>query len=617
MRNFKTAVFLFALTLWATPSWSQAVEPADAVNDAGERVSAVSGQRVGWITLDMPLRSAPVPFAWVPEADAGPSLAGVLAQIDRVRTDDAYPGLVVFLDQPPLSLTQCTAIADALLKVKEAGKTVMVFAEAYELKTYLIASAADSILMQHKGGAMLMGLAVEEMFLADTLQKVGVKPDFIQIGRFKGADEQFMRNAPSEAWSENFDGLLDGLYGETVDRIAANRGWTREDFEALMAGSFAMTDDQLLKAGLVDRLVSRDLTTATEVSFGDDWEWDTALGNIEGGGLDTENPFAMFSAIFAEPSQNTTGDTLAVIHADGPIYSGESSVGGGMMSETSIGSRTMATALEDALLDDNVKGVVIRLDSPGGSALASEVIWQAVRELQAEKPVYAVVQGMAASGGYYIVCAADEIYVQPHSIVGSIGVVAGKMTLGGLYDWAGVKVHRRTRGPGADIFNSVEPFTDAQRTLMRNAMTMTYEQFRERVATGRGDRLVDLDAVDEGMLFTGAQALENGMADRAGGLTQALEDLAQACDLEEGDYDVLHLPSPMPLGDYLNSMFGSGVQSPAAGVAASGSLAALRETVRRVVGPAAFGQAAAVLDGLMLLQREPVLTLMPAAIVVR
>jgi len=595
----------------ATPATDQEAPATPAADEPSERID----RKVGWITLDGPLRSGPVPFAWVPEADAGPSLAGVLAQIKQVADDDAYPGLVVSLDQAELTLPQTTAIADALLAAREAGKHVMVFAESYEgLNDYLLASAADSILLQRKGSVWLTGIAVEEMFLADTLKKIGVKPDFVQIGRFKGADEQFMRTGPSDAWSENFDGLLDGLYAETLERICENRGWTRDELEGLFLPSFTMTDDDLLKAGLVDRLVTRDLTQATEVAFGEDWEWDTDLGAAAGGGLDTDNPFALFSAIFAEPESRTTRDTLAVLHADGPIYSGDSQVPGGFMSDSTIGSRTVTAALEDALLDENIRGVVIRLDSPGGSALASEVIWQSVRELQADKPVYCVIGSMAASGGYYIACATDRIYVQPHSILGSIGVVAGKMSLGGLYDWAGVHVHRRTRGPGADLFSSVDPFTDDQKTLLRDAMTLTYEQFKDRVREGRGDALPDLDAVDEGMLFTGTQSIANGLADAEGGVELALTDLADDLGLGEGDYDVIHLPGPLALGDYLNEVFGGGVAAPRAGLSAA---ATLRETLRQAVGDGAFDQAAAVVDGLRLLQREHVLTLMPSAIVVK
>lgn len=614
MRMSSTLCFSLVL-LTAACGLPVAAAPAAAPTavDAAKPAPATA-RKVGWITLDSPLRSGPTPFAWVPESEAGPSLAGVLAQIQRVADDEAYAGLVVALDQAPLTLPQITAIADALGVARAAGKHVMVFAEAYELRDYLLASAADSILLQHKGSMWLTGIAVEEMFLADSLEKIGVKPDFVQIGRFKGADEQFMRTGPSEAWSENFDGLLDGIYGQIVDRICANRGWTRAEFEGLFLKSFTMTDRDLVKAGLVDRLVSRDLTAATEAAFGDDWEWDSQLGPAGSGGLDTDNPFALFSAIFAEPEQRTTRATLAVVHAQGPIYSGDSQVPGGFMSESTIGSRTMTAALEDALLDDNIKGVVIRLDSPGGSALASEIIWQSVRELQAEKPVVCVIGNMAASGGYYIACATNRIYVQPHSILGSIGVVAGKMTFAGVYDWAGVKVHRRTRGPGGDLFSSTDPFTDDQRELLREAMTLTYEQFRDRVREGRGDALPDLEAVDEGMLFTGTQSVANGLADDQGGLAVALADLAGDLDLDEGSYDVVHLPGPLALGDYLNEVLGGGLSAPLAGGSAT---AALRQTLRQVVGEAAYAQAAAVADGLMLLQHERVLTLMPSTLVVK
>ncbi len=601
--------FVLSVAAWGLGlPWTGALAAAQGVSE--QAVSPTP--KVGWITLDGPLRSGPVPVAWLSEAEAGPSLSGVLGQIRKVTDDPAYPGLVVALEQAQLTLDQTTVIADALLDARAAGKHVMVFAESYDLRSYLLASAADRILLQHKGSVWLTGIAVEEMFLADTLKKIGVQPDFVQIGRFKGADEQFMRSAPSEAWSTNFDGLLDGIYGETVDRICRHRGWTRSEFEALFLPSFVMSDQELVAAGLVDRLVARDLAAATEAAFGDDWEWDTQLGVSGGAGLDTDNPFALFSAIFAEPEKRTTRPTLAVLHAEGPIYSGDSQLPDGFLSESTIGSRTTTRALEDALLDDNIKGVVIRLDSPGGSALASEVIWQSVRELKADKPVYCVIGGMAASGGYYIACAADQIYVQPHSILGSIGVVAGKMTLAGVYDWANIRVHRRTRGPGGDLFSSVDPFTDDQRELLRDAMTMTYEQFLDRVREGRGDALPDLDAVDEGMLFTGSQSIENGLADRSGGLNDALSDLAEHLNLEDGAYDVVHLPGPLALGDYLNQVLGGAAHGPAVA-----GMATLRATLRRVVGDAAYTQAAAVADGLMLLERERVLTLMPSALVVK
>lgn len=572
----------------------------------------VEAGMVGWIELSGMLRESPVPFAWVADADAGPSLQGVLSQIAAVRDGAEHKGLVIFLDQPELTLTQCTAIADAILELRETGKTVMTFAEAYDLRDYIIASAADMVLLQHRGSVALSGITVEEMYLAGMLEKIGVKPDLLQVGKYKGADETLMRSAPSEAWDENFDALLDGLYEESISRIVEGRGLTREEVEGLLADSWTLTDKQLLARRAVDQVVDRDLIDVTEVSFGEDFEWDTELG-ISATAMDTSNPFAMFSVLFAEPVVQTDRPTLAVIHADGPIMSGESSYGDGLFTEETIGSSTLVYALEDALYDENIKGVVLRLDSPGGSALASEVIWQAVRDVAEEKPIFAVVGSMAASGGYYIVCGTDQIYVQPHSILGSIGVVGGKITLGGLYDWAGVSITRRSRGPGGDLFNSVEPFTAEQRITVRKALQMVYDQFIDRVEIGRGDRLPDVSTVAEGRLFVGTTSIENGMADRLGGVDEALADLAEQVGLVEGEYDVVNLPGPMSLNEYLNSLFG--VSSPVSGV--STELPAFLQTAQQLLGPMAWRNVSRSLQGMMLLQDEPVLMMMPSAIVVK
>ena len=589
-----------------------AVEPA-----AAEAVEAVTEDRttvVGWIELNSTLREAPLPFAWVSEEDMGESLGNVLDRIETVRDDPDYAGLVIFLDQPSLTLPQCTAIAEAIRSAREAGKTVMTFAEVYDLRDYIIASAADSVLLQKKGSVELSGIAVEEMYLAGMFEKIGVKPDLMQVGKYKGADETFMREQPSAAWDENFDALLDGLYSESIRSIMEGRGLTRDEVEALFKSSWAMKDTELLARRAVDQLVDRDLIDVTEVAFGEWFEWDTEFGQT-GTSIDPNNPFALFSMLFQEPQLNTTQPTIAVIHADGPISSGDSSIGDGLFSSDSIGSRTLVGALEDALYDENIRGAVLRLDSPGGSALASEVIWQAVREFGQEKPIYAVVGSMAASGGYYIVCGTDQIYVQPHSILGSIGVVGGKITLGGLYDWAGVNIVRRSRGPGGDLFNSVEPFNDEQRQTVHQALTMIYDQFVERVESGRGDRLPEVSTVAEGRLFTGSQSVANGLADRIGGVDQAVVDLAVQLELAEGEYDVIDLPAPMSLNEYFGSLFGAQAASPLA--LSVPEAPAFLATARELLGPAAWKSVSRSMRGLLMLQHEPVLLMMPTAIVVK
>lgn len=619
--SLKWEAIALCLLLWvpnvaAETAVAAMVEESETTPEATEQLS---GNTVGWIELDGPLREAPLPFTWMSEDGSADSLRGLLNQIALVRDDANYRGLVVFIDQPSLTLTQCTAIADALRQVSETGKTVMTFAEVYDLRGYIITSAADMVLLQKKGAVELSALAVEEMYLAGMFEKIGVKPDLLQVGKYKGADESMMNAQPSEAWDENFDSLLDGLYEQSLKRIIDGRELSRDETERLFGESWAMTDEELLAAKVVDQLVDRDLLDATETAFGEEFEWDSTLGS-DATEMDTSNPFAMFSLLFQSPEVQTDRPTLAVIHADGPIMSGDSSIGDGFLSDDSIGSRTLVAALEDALLDDNIQGVVIRLDSPGGSALASEIIWQAVRELGEDKPVFAAVGEMAASGGYYIVSGADQIYVQPHSILGSIGVVGGKITMGGLYEWAGVNVVRRSRGAGGDLFNSVEPFTDEQRKTVRKALTTVYDQFIERVKIGRGDRLPDVSKVAEGRLFVGADTIDNGMADRIGGLREALQDMAKQLDLAEGEYDVVNLPAAMSLGDYLDGMFGVSAPAQVGGVTAAmgrSEAVGVLQTIQQVLGPQAWRSVSRSLSGMMQLQHEPVLLIMPQTIVVR
>lgn len=565
-----------------------------------------AAQQVGWIELSEELREGPVPFAWITEADAGPSLDMVLDQLEFVADSEDHVGLTIYLDQPLLSFAQAGAIRGGIAKVREAGKPVLVFAETYDLLDLYLASAADEVMLQTKGSMALTGLAIEEMYLAETLNKLGVQADLVQIGKYKGADEQLVHTGPSDAWSENIDGLLDGLYGHLIEAVSAGRGMTVEAFEGKMVETMAMTDEQLLEAGLVDRITDRSLYEPTEAAFGEDFEWDTDLG-VGSGSTMPDNPFALFSMLIEPQTPRTRRDTLAVIHAYGPITSGESSLGDGIMSSSTIGSATIERALIDALDDENIKAVLLRLDSPGGSALASEMIWQAMREVGTEKPVFASVGSMAASGGYYLVCGAERVFVEPASILGSIGVVGGKLVMPGLYDWAGVNITRRTRGPGGDLFNSVEPFTDEQRDLVRRSMEVVYDQFRDRIAIGRGDRLEQLDEVDEGLLFTGEQAVANGMADDLGGLDEALLALAKRVELEEGEYDVINLPVPMSLPEYLNEVFG--VRGPEIQATVS-ELAQARE----LLGEARWKQALSLMQGMSQLRNEPVLLLHPSAI---
>ncbi len=566
---------------------------------------------VGWLELSEEIREGPLPFAWISKEEAGLSMEDVLKQFDTVAQGEQYLGVIVYLDDPLLDFTQINTIGRAMDAVRQSGKKVLAFAEHYDLWEYMLACHADMILLQHKGSIMMHGLASEEIYLLGLLEKIGAKADLIQIGKYKGADETLTRSLPSEAWNSNIDALLDDLYKQVVDTVCLGRGLSSEQFDEILAKIWEMRDVDYIRYQLVDRLTDRDMIDVTEIEFGDDFTWDLSMGVSISGRMRMDSPFALLNLLLMEPPRSTRRPTIAILHARGPIHSGESSIGDGLFASETIGSRTLIRELSDCRDDPNIKGVIVRIDSPGGSADASEVIWQSIREVSAVKPVYTCVGSMAASGGYYLACAGDEVYVSPQSIVGSIGVVGGKIVLGGLYEKLGITVTRRSRGPLSDMFNSVEPFDQSQREALYASLMLVYDQFTNRIRIGRGNRLTDITQVAEGRLFTGRQSIVNGLADRLGGMDTALTDLAEKLELEPGKFDLLHLPRPMSLHEFFNQAFGAN------GQAHSADLLATLQATKELIGPIGWRQSEQVLAGLMLLRHEPVLTLMPTVIVFR
>lgn len=575
---------------------------------------------VGWLELSGTMPDAPMPYAWVIGGrDSRPSLRGVVRQLDRVARSERHAGVVLYLDEAELDLAQIDEICTSIQAIRDRGKKVLVFAQQYDLLTYSLACAADQILLQHKGAVELAGLHIEEIYLAGLLDKLGVKADMLQVGQFKGAMEPLTRTGPSPAWNQNIDPVLDDVYDHILGRIMRGRGIDGHTVEDLVARCWSMTDQDFVANGLVDCLVNRDLVEVTGQVFGDCFEWDDLLeGPAPKQRMD--NPFVLLKMLFREPTVQVIRPSLAVIQAQGPITMGESRIDGSF-GGPSIGSRTLVDALEEAVQNDLIKGVVLRVDSPGGSALASELIWQAIRELVQVKPVFVSIRSVAASGGYYIACAGNEIYASPGSLVGSIGVVGGKIVLGELYEKIGLNVHRRSRGPLGDMFNSVEPFTPDQRAAVEAAFDRTYEQFTNRVVTGRSQRLEDIDAVAQGRIFTGRLAASNGLVDHIGGIDAALTDLAQRVGLETGSYDILNLPPPRSLSEILEELFGFQAVRGPMGMERNGvwgwPQSPLIQAARHALGERAWRSVRQVMGGLVLLRSEPVLAVMPAAIVIR
>ena len=316
------------------------------------------------------------------------------------------------------------------------------------------------------------------------------------------------------------------------------------------------------------------------------------------------NPFALLSMLSEPQDRGPSGPSIAVLHIDGAIVDGDSTTGGLFGGSDSVGSRTIRNALEDILDEDKIKGVIVRVDSPGGSAIASEVIWQGLRRVAEKKPVWVSVGSMAASGGYYVASAGTRIYVNPSSIVGSIGVVGGKISMGGLYDWAKVKVVGRSRGPMAEMLASNKPWGPGELERVRDKMTDTFELFKSRVAAGRPG--IDLSKTAGGWLFTGDKAIAMNMADEIGGLHEAVSDMAEALELEE--YETSDFPAPKSFEEFLKDMMGGMVSGPKVQSGVPGELVRLG---RGVMGDRAWEQFCEAADGLMQLRREPVILMTP------
>jgi protease-4 len=369
--------------------------------------------------------------------------------------------------------------------------------------------------------------------------------------------------------------------------------------------------EDAVETGLVDRAIDLPDLGAALVGQDANPRWITLTAGQQGNQFDTSNPFAMLQMLAQEPEVELTGPTIAVLHLSGTIMTGDSGTGG-LFGGQSIGSRSVRNELKQLADNDMVQGVVLRIDSPGGSATASEIIWQGVQDLRKTKPVWVSVGNMAASGGYYIAVGGEKIYTNESSILGSIGVVGGKISMSELYDTLKVNVVGRARGPRADMFASAKPWSEQQVEIVRNKMAETYEQFTGRVAQGREG--IDLSKTAEGRLFLGGDAVQLKMADEVGTLDDAVTDLAAHVGL--ATYDVRHFPGPKALSEILEEAFGGFMGASAPSVSDASALPMV-QAVRAAVGERTWTQMVDALNSFSLLREEPVVLTAPSIVTFR
>ncbi len=547
------------------------------------------------------------------------TLRQAIASVRGLAEDDDIEGLVLRV-RPGFGMNsaQLDEFGDELAAFRASGKPVHVFSDNYGPLEVLLASYADEAILQQGGSVMGPRVYMEEMFLADAMARVGLEPSFVQVGDYKGASEMMANSEPSEAWEENISGLLDSMYANLIERVADGFELDEAGAERALAETFWADGARAKRVGVIDAEIDRmDLRAHLEKRYGEGFSFERGVWVQRGPDMpdfEAMNPFQAFSTLMTMLSNEgqqraTERETIALVYVDGAIVDGESTQGG-LLGGASVGAVTIREALAEAERDDNIKGVVLRIDSPGGSATASEVIWQGVRRVvDAGKPVWVSVGSMAASGGYYIAVAGDRVYVTDNSIVGSIGVVGGKIAMGGLYEKLDVNVVPRARGPMANMLSSLEPWDTAQSAMIRQRMTETYDLFVSRVRSGRQG--IDISKTAEGRLFMGDQAIALGMADAVGGVEVALADLAGQLGLAEGSYDVFEYPEPMTFEELLSSAI------PFAAAPEMAAKPVLAGALREVLGEEAWSKVGTAARAMLELRNQPVVLTSPRVLIER
>ncbi len=497
------------------------------------------------ISGDLPDFSADDPTAKLFGIEAKSSFAGLLTQLRKAKVDARVGGILLDINFPAIGWGKADELRDAIADFKTSGKPVYAFMEIGSNKEYYIAVAADKIFMPPTGDIYINGFAAQAQFYKGSLDKMGVEFEDVHVGKFKSLNERFTRKDHSPESREVLNAILDDYYTRVTNAIATARKKTPEEVGTIIDNA-PYNAIEAQKQNLIDDAKYRDEVYEA---------FKTQLGYAEKDELRLLSS-SEYKEISPESLGLNNGERIALIFASGMITSGRSSDGGFGGGQT-IGSDTIVRAVRDAADDDSIKAIVLRVDSGGGSALASDVMWHTLEYAKTKKPIVTSMSDVAASGGYYIACNSNKIVAEPSTVTGSIGVVLGRPVLGGLYDWLGVSNEYVTRGKHAGIFREDRKWTDEEREVFqKNANFFYWDNFVPKVATGRGKTPEQINEIAQGRVWTGAQAKEKGLVDEFGGLTKAI-DVAKELAKLPADKDVKRVvfPTPRP---YLSSFFDSG-----------------------------------------------------------
>ncbi|MCP5070006.1 MAG: signal peptide peptidase SppA [bacterium] len=470
------------------------------------------------------------------------SLTFLLGELAKLERDERVDTVVFRIRSLSLGWGRVEEIREAIARLAKKGRKTVAYleVEGFGNGSYVVATAAERIVAAPGHRNPFVGLAGEYLFLGGLFEKLGVEIEYERIGRYKSAVESYAKKEMSEPAREMQEALVDSIQERFLEIVAEGRGL--EPSAISKAIDQAPTGGEpMIRLGLIDEIKT----------------WKALMDGFGEQPVLKASDYAQvgFDSLDFEPEA-----TFALVHGSGPVLIGKGQYASG--GSPVLASDTVARALREAAEDPEVQAIVFRINSPGGSALASDIVWQAVQDVRKKgKPVIASMSDVAASGGYYVAAGADKIVSHHTTYTGSIGVFVLRPVIGGLLEKLGVGVETITRGPHAGLLLGSEPLSDETRAVLRDDVEGVYELFLERVAEGRGLERDAVDAIARGRVWTGAQALEIGLVDSLGGLRDAVVEAKRLVDLEDDAPVVLvQYPRPRPLAEELMELFG-GIQS--------------------------------------------------------
>ena len=589
-------------------TWS--TRAADTAPTTGPATTATAPKKlkVGVIHLSQQLKERPESFHLsifnLGNPEKAQALSSLIVTLNKATKDDTLSGLFLDFSAFDLTLNQAQELGQLMGNVRKSGKRVIVYSSDYDTSTYILASYADMVIMPENGNILAPGVGLQMMFFKGTLTKLHLEPDFVQIGKFKGAEEPFTRETASPEYKQQIEQLVDGMYTQIIGSIGKNRpNMTDADVKKAIDEGW-LTGKRAKELGMVDHLMTRDRVEAwVQGQFPAGAKLVEDYGKPAKKSIDMSSPFAIFSLLGDGGKAKPHGPSVAVIYAIGEILPDFS---GSEDSTELVTPSGIRAAVDKALKDDQVKAIVLRVDSPGGSASASDEIWSVLKEADKKKPVTVSMGRVAASGGYYISCAGRTIVADPATITGSIGVVAGKLVIKGALDKIGLNIETVSRGKHATMLSMLQPFTAEEREFLKKSMEETYAVFTSRVKGARGANIKNLEDVAQGRLFTGEQAKTAGLVDNVGTLNDAVLAAAKSVGIEK-DYQILVLPEAKTLTDMIREGFMGDLKAP--GIKIDGMEAVIQTLPREV-----RGQVTGAMRMINVLQRERMLMALPGGI---